>query len=269
MAYIHDPYPFHYYPEPYKWSEPGYSKKIEFFNELAEKCRWAAFPSLLLMEWMVKKYSEFQAKSVILPHQLSDIQISAELPEFFAPDKFTVMHAGNLMKQRPPFHLINAFQKFLKNAPEARHKAQLLLIGNSSYHKIELDEVSKSAEAIIIRNYLEYEKTQTLQKSVAVNVILESKAEISPFLPGKFPHCIAAEKPILLLGPKNSESRRLLGEDYKYWSETADELKISKLIEDLYYNWISHRKDFKMEREDLKKYLSADRLKLEIEKILN
>jgi len=270
MAYIHDPYPFHYYPEPYQWSEPGFQKKIEFFEQLSEKCRWVAFPSELLKDWMLSKFLKFQGKEVVLPHQLiENTQENIKLPGFFDQEKFSILHAGNLMKQRPPFALINAFQKFLQRVPEAKNYANLYLIGNASYHKKQLEEVKKSSESIIIRNYLEYGITQALQRKVSVNVILESKAEISPFLPGKFPHCIAAEKPILLLGPKNSESRRLLGEDYKYWSETADELKISNLIEDLYYNWISHRKDFKMEREDLKQYLSEGYLKSELDKILN
>jgi len=270
MAYIHDPYPFHYYPEPYQWSEPGFQKKIEFFEQLSEKCRWVAFPSELLKDWMLSKFPKFQGKEVILPHQLiENTQENIKLPGFFDQEKFSILHAGNLMKQRPPFSLINAFQKFLQRFPEAKNYSNLYLIGNASYHKKQLEEVKKSSESIIIRNYLEYGITQALQRKVSVNVILESKAEISPFLPGKFPHCIAAEKPILLLGPKNSESRRLLGENYKYWSETADELKISNLIEDLYYNWISHRKDFKMEREDLKQYLSEGYLKSELDKILN
>ncbi len=269
MAYIHDPYPFHYYPEPYNWSEPGYTKKIKFFSELAEKCNWAAFPSELLKEWMTEKFSEFQGKVVILPHQLIEKQISEELPDFFDPEKFTVMHAGNLMKQRPPFHLIKAFQKFLENVPEAKKNAYLLLIGNASYHKKELEKVKKSIEMVIIRDYLEYKQTQQLQRKVSVNVILESKAAVSPFLPGKFPHCIAAEKPILLLGPKKSESRRLLGEEYPYWSEIDNEKKITQLLEDLYKSWVENKRNLKMKREDLKNYLSADHLKFEIEKNLN
>ncbi len=269
MAYIHDPYPFYYYPEPYNWSEPGYNKKIDFFNELAENCQWAAFPSLLLKDWMTEKFPGFQEKSVILPHQLTENKISEELPDFFTSKKFTVMHAGNLMKQRPPFHLINAFKHFLTSVPEAQDNSYLLLIGNASYHKEELEKLKTSSNAISIRDYLEYEKTQALQRNVSVNVILESKAAISPFLPGKFPHCIAAERPILLLGPERSESRRLLGEDYTYWSEADNETKITQLLEDLYKSWLESGKDLKMKREDLKYYLSADHLKSAIEKILN
>ncbi|MDT0676796.1 UDP-glycosyltransferase [Autumnicola musiva] len=267
MAYIHDPYPFHYYPEPYNWSEPGYQKKIKFFQELSEKCKWVAFPSLLLKDWMKSKFPKFEGKEVILPHQLIEKENPAELPDFFNSEKFTLLHAGNLMKQRPPFHLINAFQKFLEKVPEAQKNAELLLIGQASYHREKLQKKANKIPQLRINDYLHYETALALQKNVSVNIILEAKTEMSPFLPGKFPHCIAAEKPILLLGPSKSESLRLLGEGYPYWAEVEDEKKIEKHLEDLYRRWLENARDLTMKREDLKSYLSAGYLKAEIEKL--
>ena len=138
MAYIHDPYPFHYYPEPYNWSEPGFQQKIEFFNNLSEKCKWAAFPSQLLKEWMKGKFKAFKSKSLVMPHQMVDNSEFKILPDYFNQKKFTLLHAGNLMKQRPPFCLIQAFKDFLKENPEAVANAELILLGNASYHKDEL-----------------------------------------------------------------------------------------------------------------------------------
>ncbi|MDT0643042.1 UDP-glycosyltransferase [Zunongwangia sp. F363] len=269
MAYIHDPYPFHYYPEPYNWSEPGYKKKIDFFEALSKSCRWAAFPSLLLAEWMQDKFPDFKNKTSILPHQLNETQdFLAEVPGFFDSEKFTVLHAGNLMKQRPPFYLINAFQQFLNDVPQAKSQAQLLLIGNASYHRERLEKIGRGSKNIIIRGYLDYRQTQKLQKEVSVNVILESKAEISPFLPGKFPHCIAAERMILLLGPAKSESRRLLGEDYKYCCETDDENQIADLLKKLHKTWLESRRSLRLQRKDLKYYLSEKYLKKQLDQLL-
>mgnify|MGYP005834408917 CR=1 FL=1 len=88
MAYIHDPYPSHYYPEPYTWSEPGYQAKIAFFEAVASKCKWAGYPSLLLAEWMEDHYQDFKNKRVIIPHQLNAEQKFCEiLPDWFDPGK--------------------------------------------------------------------------------------------------------------------------------------------------------------------------------------
>ena len=217
---------------------------------------------------MTSKFPSFKEKGIIIPHQLVENVKEVKLPGFFNPEKFTLLHAGNLMKQRPPFHLINSFQKFLEKMPEAREDAELLFIGNASFHQKELRAWTASIPQLSVKNYLDYKTVSALQKNVSVNIILESKAEVSPFLPGKFPHCIAAKKPILLFGPRKSECLRLLGEDYPYWSKTNDEEKITELLVELYENWKKEDCSLKMNREDLKDYLSTAHLKAEIENIL-
>lgn len=270
MAYIHDPYPFHLYPEPYNWDEPGYLKKINFFKEMGVKCRWVAYPSLLLQEWMEDHYINFRGKGIVIPHQLKESNETVQLPEYFNPAKFNLLHAGNLMKQRPPFALINGFLEFLKSNPEAKKNARLLLIGSASYHKEKLDTLSSQIPELYISDGVEvYNKVLRMQKEASVNIILESKAELSPFLPGKFPHCIAAEKPILVLGPEKSEVRRLLGEDYEWCAEADDIDKTANLIRELYQRWKSNPKELILKRDDIKHYLSSTFLKKQIDIILN
>lgn len=271
MAYIHDPYPFHYYPEPYQWSEPGYEQKIKFFEALAKKCKWVAFPSLYLKEFMEDKYPSFKNKGIIIPHQINSekSRLSKESSDLVQENKFTVLHAGNLMKQRPPFYLIKAFQQFLDKVPEAVEDSRLLLVGNSSYHQNELELLDQKTPNLRVVDYIEYEVMQSLQKEVSVNIILESKATLSPFLPGKFPHCITAKKQILLLGPATSESRRLLGEDYQFWAEIDDVNRIAGLLENLYKIWRNDPDDLNMERADLIEYLSERFLKKQLNQILS
>jgi len=106
-----------------------------------------------------------------------------------------------------------------------------------------------------------------VQKSASVNVILEAKSEISPFLPGKFPYCVAAGKPIILLGPWYSESRRLLGENHPYLAEIDEVEKIADHLENLFRQWKKNVENLKLNRPDLENYLSEDYLKETIDKI--
>ena len=48
------------------------------------------------------------------------------------------MHAGNLLEQRNPFPLINAYRKFLEFNPEAKNDSQLLFVGPAQFHEHEL-----------------------------------------------------------------------------------------------------------------------------------
>lgn len=262
MAYVHDPYPFHYYPRPYNWIQPGYAQKEKFFRKVSEKAKFSAFPSQLLQEWMGSYFESFLKTGIVIPHQIEKIDTRGiSLPDYFDNSKFSLLHAGNLMKQRSPVALIKAYQKLLSEYPQAVEDTQLLLLGPASYYEKELNYFKSEIPSLVVENRnVPFLEVLALQEQVSVNIILESKSEISPFLPGKFPHCIAANRPLLLLSPYYSEIRRLLGSDYVYWSEADDENKIFLLIEELYLAW--KNKELKeLNREDLESYLSVSYLK--------
>jgi len=263
MAYIHDPYPFHCYPPPYNWTEAGHRQKEDFFREVSEKARYVAFPSLKLKDWMAQFFPAFTDKSIIIPHQFSEQDNNdTAIPDYFDTSKFTVLHAGNMMKQRDPFPLLEAWVKFLKENAQAREESQLLLIGPASYHQPRLSEKAAHMPSVhISEGYETYETVKRMEQSASVNIILEAVAELSPFLPGKFPHLVMANNPILYLGPKNSETVRLLGEAYP-WQSTADDIEtITERLQELYSIWAEDKNSFKLDRPDLMEYLSASSLK--------
>ncbi|WP_136669281.1 glycosyltransferase family 4 protein [Flavobacterium sp. H122] len=270
MAYVHDPYPFHFYPRPYNWIQPGYAQKERFFRTVSGKAEYSAFPSQLLKEWMGSYFDNFLKTGIIIPHQVEKNTINdIPAPDYFDSTKFNLLHAGNLMKQRSPIPLIKAYKKFLEAFPDAEKQSQLLLLGPADFYEEELINFQKEITSLHVENRnVPFKEVLALQEKVSVNIILESKSEISPFLPGKFPHCIAADKPILLLSPYYSETRRLLGENYSYWAEADDVVKIKTKIEKLYLNWKENSNQF-LNRKDLEKYCSNEHVKKELFKLFN
>ena len=262
MAYIHDPYPFHYYPEPYNWPEPGYKKKIDFFKVLSEKAKFSVFPSLLLKDWMGNYFPNFLKTGIVIPHQADNFSVSeSKLPVYYNKHNFTLLHLGNLLKQRNPIYLIKAYKKFLEKNPAAIQNSNLLLLGPAKFHEGKIIEEIKDCNQIYFdSSYMEYDKAVLLQKETSVNIILEAIAKSSPFLPGKFPTCVYANKPILLVGPKNSETNRLLGENYQYHAEADDEKRIAYVIQTLYDRWMENN-NLNLDRKDLEYYISKDYLK--------
>lgn len=261
MAYIHDPYPFSCYPRPYDYVEPGHKQKRDFFLKLAANAKYAAYPSELLAEWMESYYRPLHGKRIIVPHQIDDEYSSnASLPDFFSPEKFNILHAGTLLWGRDPMGLINGFLQFLKDNPEAKKDAQLLWVGSKNHYSKELKKIREQhPEVYVSEDYVSFDRTQILQKKAAVNVILEANGPISPFLPGKFPHCVQAKKPILLLGPYYSESKRLLGANYPYHAEIYETSKIALILKKLYTDWKKNNKSG-IDRPDLMEYLSFKNL---------
>lgn len=262
MSYIHDPYPMHWYPPPYPWFEPGWKKKEKFMRDLATSSKFIAFPSFLLKLWLGKKDRNFSDKGVIIPHQLDEAYITdMDVSEFINFENFNIVHAGNLIQGRDPIGLILGFQRFLSLNPEARKKARLLFIGGPSYYSNILKSQRKEINQLILsEEKLSFELVQNIQSKSSVNVILEAKSEISPFLPGKFPHCIKAKKTILHLGPHESETMRLLGKNYKYNAPIDGIERIAELLTELFCMWQNDKDSLTLKRPDLVDYLSKDHL---------
>lgn len=259
IAYIHDPYPMHWYPKPYTWREAGFKAKQKFMMEIADKSKYVAFPSLYLKEWMGSHYKPYCQKGIVIPHQLVESNLTVKPSDIeIDPDEFIILHAGNLLQARQPMGLIEGFKKFIKNNPHSR--ARFIHVGPTAhYQSYLLKEAYENERIDVFCNSKPFKKVAWLQERASVNIIIEAKAEFSPFLPGKFPHCIAAGKPILLLGPPKSEVRRLLGKEYSFWAEIDDEEKISQLVGELYKNW--EEGQITTDFQEIKKYLSETHLK--------
>ncbi len=269
LAYIHDPYPHYCYPKPYQWADYGYKHKISFFKELSMNARFTAFPSLLLKEWMGNFYPNMINTGLIIPHQNGLINSNdMRLPSFFDLKKFNVLHAGNLLKERTPNGIIDGYKLFLKQNPVAEINSQLTLIGHTDPIFENLVKREQTNNTInFINSNMDFDTVFELQTKTSVNVILEANAENSPFLPAKFAHYIAANKKILCLSPQKSETKRLLGDEYEFWSTPIDVIKIAKLIENLYLLWIENPNNMKLNRYDLEHYLSEEALKIIMIKI--
>lgn len=263
MAYVHDPYPFHFYPRPYNWVEPSYKYKEAFFIKVAEKAKYSGFPSQLLLEWMGGYFPDFMKTGVLIPHQNSKYKIqNTVFPSYFDSSKFNLLHAGNLLNTRSPKGLIEGLKLFFERNPGAKKEVRLLLIGSCSGYSEMVSEYQKEIPELFVHDgIIPFDVVYNMQQNATVNIIMEAKSEISPFLPAKFPHCVSANKMILSLAPYLSEVKRLLGVDYEYWSEVDDANKVAKLIEQLYNLWKENSGNLLLNRVDLQEYLSVEYLK--------
>ncbi|SNR36562.1 glycosyltransferase family protein [Lutibacter flavus] len=259
LAYIHDPYPMHSYPRPYDWVEPGHQFKRDFFLKIVEKSKYLVYPSKLLAEWMGGYYKNQKGKEIIIPHQIARQNVNDNLlPSYFNINNFNLFHAGNLMSTRNPIFLIKAFELFLEKNPKAKEHSHLIFVGNkSSFDNFIIEKQKKIPQLILSDGYVPFDTVITMQHNASVNIILEALGSISPFLPGKFPHCIQAKKTLLLLGPYYSECRRLLGKEYPYWSTIDNVNKIELHLTNIYLIWLKNRKNLILDRKDLIDYLSG------------
>ena len=268
LAYVHDPYPMACYPRPYDWVESGHYKKYKLMHRVLNSCRYIGYPSQLLSKWMSTYYLNHDvSNSVIIPHQkvlvseLADISIPNNL-NIFREGNFTLLHAGSLMDARNPTALIEAFVEFIEEFDsEHRKKIFLVFVGKpSKYSEYIKSNVLVNESIIISEDYIDFNISFQLQKLATANVIIEADAPFSPFLPGKFTHCVQANKTIFYLGPVVNECIRILGNDYPFQAEINDKKKIKNNLRLLYNKWEEASNKLELNRPDVDLYLSSDYL---------
>jgi len=267
LSYVHDPYPMYCYPTEYAYRSPGYKQKIIFFQRVIDSCKYLAFPSLLLSKWMMNYYVRISDKARIIPHQICsknelfiDTEISNQLD--IEEDNFIVLHAGSLLDQRNPSNLINGFIQFLENNDSATFYSRLIIIGSfSERNKLLADEYKEHPNIQFIMNRVPLSSIKNLQKIASLNVILESNDLKSPFLPGKFPDLISVNRRIIIIGPRKSEVRRLMGEDYEFYSSSTDTNRIEFIIEQTHNDWLKSNRNLTEEYSRLFDYMSSANLK--------
>ena len=237
---IHDPYPKHIYPEPYKLPKNHINSILERkFRKVLDKAKGISFPSQFLMEDMANTFSMISSKGFVIPH------IGTLLPhlpkeagdDFEALDrsKINIIHAGTLLGPRNPKFLLKAIAALNEEHTDFLNKVSFTFIGavNKSLKDIIANSALQNVRFITTR--LSYQKSLDLIAQSDASFVIEAIADFSPFLPGKVADIAFAEKPIIDLSPKNSEVRRLLGPAYPYQCE-LDDVEAIKVVLKQFYN---------------------------------
>ena len=260
----HDPYPMHLYPIPYKKKRSWVSKlQQKQSNKVMEKAFYVSFPSQRLQEWMLQYHPILKDKSIVLPHPHGNLQNLQNLPIdkeiLLNREKFTILHTGSLLGPRNPIFLFEAFEKFIGNDLQKKKLAQLVIIGSvlkdNNLSKI-TTKTNQNESIRVIRDRISYKHSVELLQSASVLLLLEAVAKDSPFMPGKLTDYINANKPIIALTSKISETARLLGDAYPFITETDNVLEIQQIIETLWSEWLVGNLN-KEHHEKLQEYVSS------------
>lgn len=265
LANFHDPYPMSVYPEPYRKK-----KNLIFYHQekitkrITEKADYLSFPSLLLSNLMQEKYEFKDSKIVILPHvgiHLDNLPADVnDSKVHLKDDKFNIVHAGTLLGPRKIDSFLKAYKLFIDSDIEKKIKSSFTIFGSvapENFLSLKTDLESENFQ--IVTDRISYKKSLELLKIVDVALIVEAKTDFSPFMPGKLADLIFMEKTILVLGPTNSETLRILGKNYPYHSNSDDMNQILNCLHNLWDSWKKNNLDLPNKKK-LKDYISGSNL---------
>ena len=266
IANLHDPYPMNQYPYPYRKKDTLlYKKQAKRMKNVVDKANFVAFPSLRLKEWMQNFYPKLENKSIILPHaaiSLNNLPGTEEDKEVVLnKNKFNLLHAGSLLGPRSPKVLLKAFLRFIGEDKERQEQCVLNIIGKVAreWNDFEKEYETFNKNINIVTKRVSYKHSHVLLKQADVLILLEANSEESPFMPGKLADYVVADKPILAMTPKMSETSRLLGAEYPYVTENNDADEVYKILIQLWTNW-KNGLEQSLSHTSLQEYLSKENI---------
>jgi hypothetical protein len=143
--------------------------------------------------------------------------------------QFSIAHIGSLLSERNPDILWKTLAEICKENTEFKKDLKLRFAGTVSEEVKQSLVNFKLIENCEFLGYVSHSEALKLQKQNQVLLLVEiNSAETRAIIPGKLFEYLAAKRPIIALGPKESDIEEIVietkaGNFFSYWDD--DELK--------------------------------------------
>ena len=125
---------------------------------------------------------------------------------------FTLMHAGSMNKDRNPRALWQALKEILPGADDLRKKLTIKLIGPVDF------SVRASVDEFGLNEYTQFnafiphnEIVRMQQRTQVLLLIINNTPNSKTIIPGKLYEYLGSGRPVLMIGPGDSDSARVIG----------------------------------------------------------
>tara|TARA_S200000501_G_scaffold345882_1_gene358893 strand:- start:64 stop:1353 length:1290 start_codon:yes stop_codon:yes gene_type:complete len=167
--------------------------------------------------------------------------------------KFSISHVGSLYNERNPEFLWDIIEELSENLQGFKKDLQINLIGNNN-KKIK-QNLSKRVfnDCVVCFDYVEHKKAIEFMCSSQVLLMLEVDDDESSYaIPGKLFDYLNSNRPIISIGPEQSEVREILsntgsGKFFDYKDYNSLKLYIEKLYENYVNNLSSSDNNYKID----------------------
>ncbi len=128
-------------------------------------------------------------------------------------EKFTISHIGSLLTGRNPIHLWSVLQELMIENEDFKASFGLHLIGVVSGDVLASIYQYGLKENVIFRGYLSHSEVVELQRKSQVLLLVEiNSEETKGIIPGKLFEYMAAQRPILAIGPNGWDAGAIVHE---------------------------------------------------------
>lgn len=167
-----------------------------------------------------------------------------DIMEHPASEKFCLSHIGSLLTGRDPEILWEVLGDMVREVEGFQEHLEIMLVGAVSEDVLVSIKKAGIDEHVRLVGYVSHDKALELQREARVLLLLEIDAKITRgIIPGKLFEYMAAQRPIIAIGPKEWEVGSILdetgaGQVFTYDDKTT----LKKAVLQLYRNFLDNRK---------------------------
>lgn len=197
------------------WTSIGYHKELKLTEKSAQKHKDLEKEVLNNADAIIttsfttkKEFSKITQKPIHVITNGYDVEY-IEKP--LMDEKFTISHIGSLLSKRNPRILWKVLKDILKENEAFRNDFQLQLIGKVSSDIIDTLTEFRLNNYLNVVGYVSHTDALKYQRSSQMLLMIEIDSyETQGIIPGKLFEYMAAERPILAIGPVNSDVEKII-----------------------------------------------------------
>jgi len=223
------------------WTTIGYHKSLRLSDSSAQKHKKLESQVLQTADRILVTSKTTKAELQILTGKPIDVITNGyDIEKISKPaldSKFSIAHIGSFLSERNPRILWKALKEIVKENPQFAKDFELKLIGAVSKEILDVIEEFRLSKYVNNLGYVSHKEAISHQRSSQVLLLIEiDSEETKSIIPGKLFEYMVSERPILAIGPQDSDFAEIItatntGLFVKY--DELDKLK-NQILE--YYN---------------------------------
>ncbi len=121
-------------------------------------------------------------------------------------EKFSLAHIGSFLSERNPIVLWQCLKEMMEEIPDFKTNFQLKLVGKVSAEVLKTIDSFGLTNSVVVLGYLSHQEALFHQKNSQVLLLIEiNSPDTTCIIPGKLFEYLVSERPIIAIGPKNSD----------------------------------------------------------------
>lgn len=169
---------------------------------------------IVTVTWRSKhEFEELSGRNdiVVIPNGFDDTDFNLT-DEVKLDEKFSIVHIGSMNKDRNPLPLWSALKAVLHESEELKSMLSIRLIGPIDFSVRESIEMAGLQSYVTFVEFIPHnEAVKHEQQAQVLLLMINNTPNARTIIPGKLYEYLGSGRPILAIGPKDSDSAKVIG----------------------------------------------------------